>query len=897
MSDAPDSPREARSGRAFFDRPGRVVAVVALVLLLTGVLLLPRIVRELIEWQVSERVDLELTLDDVDLHPIDGAIVLHGIALRAPPDASDASSSGGQARDEGGEDCWLCIDRLVVDLAWRSLREQMLRIDSIRIRAPRLHLVRAERGDLDLPSLRGPDAPTGSDDAPTPSPETSETAQTVETEQAPQDADAPIALRIDRLSVEDGALSYRDLTLASPTPIQLEIEEITVRRFASDSAKAYDSPARLSLDAEVAGAPIELEILWRADPSGMLIEGRLDAEALPLSRVRAYLANTGLHGLDGSLDLGLKIDSRPDARDTATLDLDLHDASIAWQPRPAPGQGPADVPPPAEAGAETPELAVRLSTARLDARLGARRLGGLTDERPHGARLQGELVVADFEAKTPDPPPRFELSWSELSISLTELGIEHASSPSRLQLELDRITLDAPVLRLAHDADGLLIPGRSLRSAPPATADGRQEDAQEDGEEHLEKDSGEEQDPARRPRIRVGSLHISEGLIEWKDRRVEPFARVALEALSCEAERFAWPEGELDSLEIAAKPSSGERLTLSGSARWPRWEATLEAQRIAIEPFNPYLEKHAGYRAERGQLSLDSRAETVDDRMESDSQLTLHALLLRSTDDEHAFRSRFGVPLSVGLALMRDRAGDIELDFGIDVSRDEGLTLDLASTIRAAIGRAIVNAIATPLRLLGRVERDGTQIASFEPLVLAFVPGEASLEPESEQELESIADLMVARPQLAIELQGQAPTSADADAEPHVDDDAEADADADAPDRPENAPSAEELARSRIDRVCRFFRDLRGLSAERILVRRDVRRGSDLEPGVHLSLSTFEPDTASAAAPAASCAEASGIRTEASGGQPEQGSVRRLSTKLIVSTPPRPSTSMPGHGT
>src|SRR6056297_2495461 len=103
-------------------RTGRILAGAALVLLLTGVLLLPQIVREVIEWQVSKRVDLELKLDDVDLHPIDGAIVLHGIALRVPDakkqepsrasDASsDASSGAGRDRDERGEDCWLCIER------------------------------------------------------------------------------------------------------------------------------------------------------------------------------------------------------------------------------------------------------------------------------------------------------------------------------------------------------------------------------------------------------------------------------------------------------------------------------------------------------------------------------------------------------------------------------------------------------------------------------------------------------------------------------------------------------------------------------------------------------------------------------------------------------------------
>ncbi len=264
--------------------------------------------------------------------------------------------------------------------------------------------------------------------------------------------------------------------------------------------------------------------------------------------------------------------------------------------------------------------------------------------------------------------------------------------------------------------------------------------------------------------ISLGKLGLDARSIQFEDQKVQPTYRGRLRDVVVRAEGLRFPERVARSLRATGASADGGRFELTGSLEGDTGEATLELKGLALAPFNPYANQAAGYRI-AGDASLKTNLRIRGARFDARSRIVLGGLDV-SSQEPGDFEKRFGVPLDLALALLRDPTGNISLS--IPVSVDEtGTRTGVATIVAGALRQALIGAITSPLKMLGSVASGvgglfGGDGAGIAPIAVAA----GATEPERDQgeRYEGLVKLLSERPELAVRLRGRAGP----DDRPHV---------------------------------------------------------------------------------------------------------------------------------
>jgi len=137
------------------------------------------------------------------------------------------------------------------------------------------------------------------------------------------------------------------------------------------------------------------------------------------------------------------------------------------------------------------------------------------------------------------------------------------------------------------------------------------------------------------------------------------------------------------------------------------------------------------------------------------NSITLHKLDVSSRDPGD-FEKRFGVPLDVALALLRDPGGNISLSIPVSVDA-VGASTRVGTIVAAALRQALVGALTSPLKMLGAV---GSGVGGLlgggggiQPL--ASEPGAAEPNADQGERYQGVVKLLAERPELALRLRGR----------------------------------------------------------------------------------------------------------------------------------------------
>jgi hypothetical protein len=175
---------------------------------------------------------------------------------------------------------------------------------------------------------------------------------------------------------------------------------------------------------------------------------------------------------------------------------------------------------------------------------------------------------------------------------------------------------------------------------------------------------------------------------------------------------------------------------------------------LPIAPFNPYATR-TGYSIAAGTAQLESTITLGRGTYDTRSHLVLHQLDVRGGEGDALFASQFGMPLSLALSLLTDLQGNIVIDLPI-AGDAAGMHAGLGTIISNALARAILNAVTSPLKLIGAVAHVGDKPASLTPQPIAFLPGREAMAEGEEAKLAQLASLLAKAPALRLHLRGEA---------------------------------------------------------------------------------------------------------------------------------------------
>lgn len=374
---------------------------------------------------------------------------------------------------------------------------------------------------------------------------------------------------------------------------------------------------------------------------------------------------------------------------------------------------------------------------RLDLRRGVVDLAGDFSVGMPGAaggaptvRFDGEAAIRDL--LTRDRAVRRDLiKWRRLGLE----GIRYRSAPATLRIA--RITAEAPYVDLVIGPDGNAnladVFGKASQRAAEAPAA-----------------SAANGSRAPQPAIGVAidRVRVLDGSANFADLSITPNFATGIQTLSgtinglssrAESRAQVALEGAVD--RYAPVKIAGEVNYLAA-----RSYTDLRAafRNLELTTLNPYSGRFAGYRIERGKLSVDLAYRIVDRRLEARHKILLTQLQLGDrVDSPDAVR----LPLKLAIALLKDRDGNIDLDLPVSGSLDDP-EFRIGPIVWKMVVNLLTKIVTAPFTLLGNLfGGSGEQIRYVD-----FLPGDATLDAAMLERIGAVAKALGARPQLRLEV-------------------------------------------------------------------------------------------------------------------------------------------------
>ncbi len=341
------------------------------------------------------------------------------------------------------------------------------------------------------------------------------------------------------------------------------------------------------------------------------------------------------------------------------------------------------------------------------------------------------------------------LRWDSVSLS----GVDLALTPNRLKL--DEVKVQGLKANLIINPDGTLnvstlspsgttTPTESTAGTPatvPATPE----------------------PPASRPGepfpIEVGALVLENVGLGFTDQSLQPAASLTIGALSGSIRGLSSAMNTTAEVDLAGKIDDQApfgikgRVNLLAAERLVDLEITNRSTQLTA--FTPYTEKYLGHPLNKGRLTLGLKYQIQGQQLRAENRFEIDQLMLGPRNESPDATS---LPAKLGVALLKDQNGRIELDVPIEGKLDDP-EFRIGGAVMKVIGNLIIKAAASPFSLLGKLVGGGEELSFLE-----FTPGTTNLVEGELAKLDKLSQALTARPAVNLEIEGLADRERDRDA-------------------------------------------------------------------------------------------------------------------------------------
>jgi hypothetical protein len=348
--------------------------------------------------------------------------------------------------------------------------------------------------------------------------------------------------------------------------------------------------------------------------------------------------------------------------------------------------------------------------------------------------IKGNTEVAKL--RTVDNALRQDLvKWDQLKVE----GLRYRSEPQSLSIAT--LSARAPYARVIIAPDQTLNVVKAMSptpgTAPPAVQTVQTADAQRRA-------------PGGNPggmKMAIGTVRITGGSANFADFWIQPNYAVSLQGLNGSIVGLSSDpksrakvalEGKVDRY---APAKIGGEINLLSAALFTDMKVSFQG--VDMTSVTPYSGRFAGYKIEKGKLSIDVAYHVENRKLEAKQRFVVDQLQLgERVESPDAVR----LPLRLAVALLKDRNGVIDLDLPISGSLDDPQFRIGPIIWKAFVG--LLTKIATaPFALLGRLFGGGEEMN-----LIDFQPGVATLDASAQERTASIVKALKERPQIQLDI-------------------------------------------------------------------------------------------------------------------------------------------------
>jgi len=362
-------------------------------------------------------------------------------------------------------------------------------------------------------------------------------------------------------------------------------------------------------------------------------------------------------------------------------------------------------------------------------------------QEPLTGTFSGTAEVAELGLRLPGRSDDM-VSWQTLRLA----PIEYNVYPARL--EIGTVTLAQPMVNIVRNDQGVHNLQQIVRSSG---SDGQGEAASE-----------QQQDGNAEPEFifRIDQLILEQGELAYTDRTLEPAFTTSVDKLNGSVTGLSNISPQEGKASIRGRVGGVGELDFEGTigtlGTKDVSDLQLIMQNLSLPELSPYFARYLGYRVDSGKLNLDMDYEISGTRIDASNEVLMDQLELGAAV---ASEQAVDAPVKLGLALLRNRNGVIEVNLPVsgDLSNPD---FSIGQVVMRAFVNLLAKAAVSPFSMLGSI----AELAGFSGEELGkvkFVPGSLRLAEGEAEKLAALADALLERPDLLLNIRGSVAPQAD----------------------------------------------------------------------------------------------------------------------------------------
>ncbi len=384
----------------------------------------------------------------------------------------------------------------------------------------------------------------------------------------------------------------------------------------------------------------------------------------------------------------------------------------------------------------------------VDALLGGGKLGVAGRARFDGGvqpatwGFAGDVKVEAFALR--DAPKGEELvRWRSLALT----GIQAAPAPAGTSIKVVRWV--EPRIRVQIAEGGSSNLKRILRTDGQPAAEPKEGANAPAKEPAKEAPKVAAHEPPPYP-FSIQSFQIVRGALDFSDRSIEPPVSFGVADLDVRIRGLSNALNARSQVVVRALVGGGPfevNGTLSPRMVNDATDLKITSKGVDLSPLSPYCGKYVGYLLEKGKLDLDLGYKVAKRNLQATNLIQVDQFTL--SEEATGSKDATSLPVKLGLAILRDKDGLIELDVPVEGNIDDP-SFRLGKAIWHAIGNVFTKLVTAPFAALGKLV-GGSSGGRLD--VVDFLAGSATITPSSEKSIQSLAKALGERPTLQLAIQ------------------------------------------------------------------------------------------------------------------------------------------------
>lgn len=249
--------------------------------------------------------------------------------------------------------------------------------------------------------------------------------------------------------------------------------------------------------------------------------------------------------------------------------------------------------------------------------------------------------------------------------------------------------------------------------------------------------------------IRIDALTIQDSAMAFSDDHLPNQFKTVFHNLGGRVSGLSSDMNTRATVDLRGSLENQSPLQISGTVNPLRddlfVDLTISFKDIELSPATPYSGTYLGYAIDRGKLSLDLKYHIENKELVAENKVFVDQFTF---GDSVASDKATKLPVRLGIALLKDRKGQINLDLPVS-GRTDDPKFSIWGLVWKVVTNLFIKAATSPFSLLSSMMGSSEDLSS-----VVFAPGSSSLAQAEEKKLELLAKALADRPGLKVEISG-----------------------------------------------------------------------------------------------------------------------------------------------